>query len=53
MDNSAQTRYIFLRQQTGPVRRIQRDSGDINLANENYRAVAREIVAKALEDKVS
>ncbi|MCP9265127.1 hypothetical protein DINM_020340 [Dirofilaria immitis] len=41
-----------LRQQVGPVCRTQRDSTDINSSNENYRAVAREIVAKALEDKV-
>lgn len=53
MENSAQPRYVFLRQQVGPARRTQRDGGDINSSNENYRAVAREIVAKALEDKVS
>uniref|UniRef100_A8NR35 TFIIS N-terminal domain-containing protein n=1 Tax=Brugia malayi TaxID=6279 RepID=A8NR35_BRUMA len=49
MESSAQPRYVFLRQQVGPARRPQRD--DINSPNENYRAVAREIVAKALEDK--
>lgn len=53
MENSAQPRYVFLRQQAGPARRLQRDDGDHNSSNENYRAVAREIVAKALEDKVS
>ncbi|VDK81071.1 unnamed protein product [Litomosoides sigmodontis] len=51
MENSAQPRYVFLRQQAGPARRLQRDVGDHNSSNENYRAVAREIVAKALEDK--
>ncbi|EJW77859.1 hypothetical protein WUBG_11233, partial [Wuchereria bancrofti] len=51
MESSAQPRYVFLRQQVGPTRRPQRDNNDINSPNENYRAVAREIVAKALEDK--
>lgn len=53
MENSAQPRYVFLRQQVGSACRTQRDGSEINSSNENYRAVAREIVAKALEDKVS
>uniref|UniRef100_A0A915PCL0 Uncharacterized protein n=1 Tax=Setaria digitata TaxID=48799 RepID=A0A915PCL0_9BILA len=51
MENSAQPRYVFLRQQLAPACRSQRDDSESNSSNENYRAVAREIVAKALEDK--
>lgn len=52
MDSNPQPRYVFLRPQVSSGRRTQRCS-DINSPNGNYRAVAREIVAKALEDKVS
>lgn len=54
VEDAPQPRYVYLReQQPAESRRLQLESGDSASVNENYRAVAREIVAKALEDKVS
>ncbi|VDN06887.1 unnamed protein product [Thelazia callipaeda] len=51
VESSTQPRYVFLRQPISSTSRPLRDGPESSSCSENYRAVAREIVARALEEK--